>query len=121
MSLALQPMAAFDAHSQCACCHDKGKGNDTCMMHQACSHCNILTSDQQAQLATPSYKLKKEKRYSKSDKTDGDNSSTQIDPTLVSVLGAGNEKEKQKSPDKGVAKERNKHYPCQVFPPDTQP
>ena len=39
-------------------------------MQQECPHCNVLTSDQWAQLATSSYKLRKEKHDSKSGKSD---------------------------------------------------
>ena len=53
-------ISAFDAHSHCAYC-EKNKGSDPCVMQQDSSHYNMLTTDQRAQLATPSYKLKKEK------------------------------------------------------------
>ena len=60
-----------------------------------CPHCNILTTDQQAKLATPSYEIRKEKRYNKSDNSDKQeedgNSATLIDLTVVLVLGAVNE------------------------------
>ena len=46
--------------------------------------CNALTTEQKAQLATPSYKLKKEKKAAR--KTDND-SFTLIDPDHLSVLG----------------------------------
>ena len=61
-------MASFDGHLYCACCRDKGKGKDTCVESKDssdCVHCNSLTPEQRAQLATPSYKLKKEKREAK--------------------------------------------------------
>ena len=61
-------MVAFDNHNYCASCHDKGKGSNPCLLKQDCGFCIAMTSDQQAQLATPSYKLKKDKRDLKSDK-----------------------------------------------------
>ena len=35
------------------------------MLKQECKFCNSLTMDQKSQLATPSYKLKKEKKIEK--------------------------------------------------------
>ena len=58
-------MASIDGHSFCARCHDKGKGSEPCIGNKDtpdCKFCNSLTPEQCAQLATPSYKLKKEKR-----------------------------------------------------------
>ena len=66
-------MASFDGHLSCARCRDKGKGKDTCVENKDstnCSHCNALTPEQKAQLATPSYKLKKEKREAKKAETE---------------------------------------------------
>ena len=37
-------MAAFDAHSHCACYHDKGKGNGPCVIHEDCPHCYVQTN-----------------------------------------------------------------------------
>ena len=55
-------MAGFDSHNYCAHCRNKGKGKDPCVEKpdSDCKFCNILTSDQRAQLSTPSYKIKKE-------------------------------------------------------------
>ena len=63
-------MAAFDAHSHCAHRHKKSKGNDPFVMQKDCPHCNVLTTDQRAQFATPPYKIKKKERDSKSGKSD---------------------------------------------------
>ena len=55
-----------------------------------CKFCLLLTPEQKAQLATPSYKLKKEKRevkkldISSAPSKDG----TLVDPATVSVIGA---------------------------------
>ena len=61
-------MAGFDPHTVCARCRDKKKGKDPCVEKEgaSCHHCNALTPEQLAQLSTPSYKLKKEKRDMKS-------------------------------------------------------
>ena len=63
-------MAGFDLHGVYARCRDKKKGKDTCVEKPGsdCQHCKALTPEQLAQLSTPSYKLKKEKR-DKSDTT----------------------------------------------------
>ena len=71
-------------------------------MHRECTFCNILTTDQKTQLATSTYKLKKDKKANK--KNSSNNSSTFIDPDHVSVLGAVN----TKSPEEKVVKEKQK-------------
>ena len=85
-------MAGFDHHSVCARCRDKKKGSDPCIETPpaACSHCDELSSEQKAQLSTPSYKLKKEKKEAKSStpaKVLDTLSPTLVDPALVSVVG----------------------------------
>ena len=85
-------MAGFDLHSVCARCRDKKKGSDPCIgtPPATCSHCDALTAEQKAQLSTPSYKLKKEKREAKSStpaKASDTLSPTLMDPALVSVVG----------------------------------
>ena len=84
-------MAGFDFHS-CARCRDKKKGSDPCVEipPAPCRHCDALTADQKAQLSTPSYKLKKEKREAKTSTPAKDSdtlSPTLVDPALVSVVG----------------------------------
>ena len=61
-------MAGFDTHNFCGRCYNKGKGKDPCVekTESDCRFCNILTSDQRAQLSTPFYKIKKEKGKAKS-------------------------------------------------------
>ena len=85
-------MAGFDHHSVCARCRDKKKGSDPCTKTPPapCVHCDALTPEQKDQLATPSYKLKKEKKEAKSSMPlkDSDTlSPTLVDPALVSVVG----------------------------------
>ena len=72
----------------CTRCREKGKGSDPCLSKQDCSFCNLLTSDQCAQLATPSYKLKKEKRDFK-DKSDKFKPSEAVVNTSSPHLGPG--------------------------------
>ena len=88
-------MAGFDPHTVCARCRDKKKGKDPCVEKEGanCHHCNALTPEQLAQLSTPCYKLKKEKRDMKSSTpsknpvADNTLSPTLVDPSLVTVMG----------------------------------
>ena len=73
-------MASFDTHVRCARCREKGSGSDPCVQGKDdCTACLMLTPKQRKQLATPTYKLRKEKKSSKSD--------VLIDPSQVSVIG----------------------------------
>ena len=61
-------MASFDGHAFCARCREKGKGTEPCIANKEttdCKFCNLFTPEQQAQISTPSYKIKKEKREAK--------------------------------------------------------
>ena len=105
-------MANFDTHSHCARCWDKGKGKEPCVSDPQtsdCQICNSLTSDQHQQLATPSYKLKKEKREAKlTDSTPSQDSEQLVDPSSVSVIGVVDGQGSVKSP-------------APVPPPDKKP
>ena len=70
-------MANFDKHSRCARCRDKGQGEDPCVKQPQCEFCELLTPEQVVQLATPTYKLRKEKQKSKD---------VLIDPASVTVI-----------------------------------
>ena len=70
-------MASFDKHSHCARCRDKGMGDDPCIRKLPCEYCELLTLEQVIQLATPTYKLRKEKQESKD---------SLVDPASVTVL-----------------------------------
>ena len=51
-----------------------------------CTLCNAFTPEQRAQISTPSYKIKKEKRESKrSDSTQP--TDELVDPSSISVIG----------------------------------
>ena len=54
-------MAGFDSHSKCARCRDKGLGDDPCILKKECLICKRFTPEQVLQLATPTYKDRKEK------------------------------------------------------------
>ena len=54
-------MASFDKHSRCARC----QGDDPCVKQLACEFCDLLSPEQVLQLATPTYKIRKEKQKSK--------------------------------------------------------
>ena len=55
-------MDTFDQHNNCAWCHNKGLGIDLCVFKTDCQFYNLLTSDQKSQLATPTYKARKDKK-----------------------------------------------------------
>ena len=84
-------MAGFDTHAVCARCRDKKKGSDPCVETppKPCSHCDSLSPQQLAQLSTPSYQLKKEKKKDSNLASPAQDtlSPTLIDPNLVSVVG----------------------------------
>ena len=68
------------------------------MLNLECMFCNSLTRDQKSQLATPSYKLKKEKKSEKTYKKDSSNkTSTLEDQDIVYVIGVVKSPEKVKA------------------------
>ena len=95
-------MANFDTHFHCARCRDKGKGKEPCVSDPQtsnCQICNSLTSDQLQQLATPSYKLKKEKREAKlTEPAPSQDSEQLVNPSNVSVIGVIDAQGSVKSP-----------------------
>ena len=95
-------MASFDSHSHCTRCKDKGKGKDVCVDNPQSSDCQIcksFTSEQRQQLATPSYKIKKEKREArKLDSSPSKDSETLVDPANVSVIAPVDSQGSVKSP-----------------------
>ena len=81
-------MAVFDNHRKCACCRDKGVGDDLCVKKQECKICQAFTPAQLKQLSTPTYQSRKERELKKS----SSDSPARVTPTLVepadvSVLG----------------------------------
>ena len=84
-------MASFDGHSFCARCRDKGKGEEPCISNKEtvdCKFCNSVHPEQHMQLATPSYKIKKEKREAKRADSNPADDSSLVDPATVSIIGA---------------------------------
>ena len=81
-------MASF-GHAFCTRCRDKGKGMDQCVEtpQSECKFWIILTPEQLAQLATLSYKLKKEKREAKKLEITPSKDSTLVEPSTVAVIG----------------------------------
>ena len=58
-------MENFDSHAFCARCREKGKGSDDCGKNPQstdCKICSAFSEEQRLQLATPLYRIKKEKR-----------------------------------------------------------
>ena len=93
-------MAIFDGHAFCARCREKGKGEEPCVTDKDtvdCSLCNSFTPEQRAQISTPSYKIKKEKREAKrADITQP--TDELVDPSSVSVIGVVSGPSSDRSP-----------------------
>ena len=54
--------AAFDAHDKCARSREKKIGNDPCVQDEQCSICEGFSDLQCDTLATPSYRIRNEKK-----------------------------------------------------------
>ena len=83
-------MAIFNGRAYCARCREKGKGEEPCIANKEtldCTICNSLTPEQRTQLATPSYKIKKEKREAKRLDSNPSDEVALVDPDTVSVIG----------------------------------
>ena len=78
-------MAGFDSHSKCARCRDKGLGDDPCVQKKECDICRGFTPEQTLQLATPTYRDRKEKKTTTTTTTSS--TPTLVDPAHVIVLG----------------------------------
>ena len=55
-------MAAFDSHDKCARCRDKRIGEDNCVLEKPCPICDRFSDTQRELLATPSYRIRKDKK-----------------------------------------------------------
>ena len=80
-------MALFDNHKKCVRCHEKGVGGDPCVKKQDCQICKVLTPSQILQLATPTYKARKERGEQKKSEASSDATPTLVDPSDVTLLG----------------------------------
>ena len=96
-------MAGFDSHSKCARCRDKGVGDDPCVLKKECDVCKGFTPEQIQQLATPTYRDRKEKKA-----TASSSAPTLVDPAHVSVLGKV-EKVKASQPQSTPTTKKTKH------------
>ena len=105
-------------HAFCARCREKGKGTDDCVKNSQtsdCKICNAFSEEQRLQLATPSYRIKKEKREAKKlEATPTKDSEDLVDPASVSVIGPVEKSSTSKPtveappPDKKVKKDSKK-------------
>ena len=77
-------MASFDGHFKCARCRDKGVGEDACVLKKDCIVCKEFTSQQILQLATPTYRERKNKEKTL---VSSSPAPTLVDPSHVSLLG----------------------------------
>ena len=65
-------MAIFDNHKKCARCREKGVGDDPCVKKLDCQICKGFTPSQIIQLATPTYKARKERGEQKKSEASSD-------------------------------------------------
>ena len=75
-------MASFDLHKPCARCRDKGIGDDDCVEKRSCVICDGFTETQKDMLATPTYKIRKDKK-----------SGVLVSPDQVTVIASVEDKE----------------------------
>ena len=80
-------MALFDNHKKCARCCDKGVGDDPCVKKLDCHICKTFTPAQIQQLATPTYRSRKERGELKKSEVSSDATPTLVDPLEVTLLG----------------------------------
>ena len=76
-------MALFGGHLKCAGFRDKGVGDDPCVLKRDCPICKACTPEQILQLATPTYRERKNKEK----KVSASPTPTLVDPSQVIVLG----------------------------------
>ena len=65
-------MALFDNHKKCARCHEKGVGDDPCVKKLDCQIFKAFMPGQVQQLATPTYKSRKERGEQKKSEVSSD-------------------------------------------------
>ena len=76
--------AGFDSHVYCARCRDQSKGDEPCVRKGECKFCNILSNDQKAHLATPTYQEKKKEHAQKAIMEES--SGTVVEPSSVTAI-----------------------------------
>ena len=55
-------MANFDLHDKCARCREKSIGEDDCVLNKSCVICDGFSESQREMLATPTYRIWKDKK-----------------------------------------------------------
>ena len=96
-------MTLFDAHFKCACCSETGIGQDPCIEKKQCQICDNFSEDQKKQLATPTYRARKELQKTSSP-------SQAVDPADVTILveSKGETSDRGKTPSKKLKKSSHK-------------
>ena len=79
-------MALFDNHNKCSRCREKGVGDDPCVKKLDCQICKPFTPAQVQQLATPTYKARKERGEQKKSEVSSDATPTVVDLVEVSLF-----------------------------------
>ena len=85
-------MANFDLHDKCARCREKSIGEDPCVLKKICAICDGFTDTQCDMLATPTYKIRKDKK-----------AGLLVSPKDVTVLGTADSESTFQSPYGAVA------------------
>ena len=75
-------MAIFDLHNKCVRCKEKLIGEDDCVKDRPCSICDGFSDVQQESSATPTYRIRKEKK-----------AGVLVSPKEVTVLAPVNDNE----------------------------
>ena len=95
-------MALFDSHTKCARCREKGIGKEK----KPCTICDSFSEEQKRQLATPTYRVRKELQKKTS------SPSQVVDPADVTVLGEveskGDSSDRGETPSKKAKKSSHK-------------
>ena len=99
-------MALSDSHSKCARCREKGIGDDPCVKKKQCQICDSFSEQQKLQLATPTYRVRKELQKKAS------SPSLSVDPSDVTVIGKVEDKgdisDRGETPSKKAKKSSHK-------------
>ena len=112
-------MALFDSHTKCARCRDKGLGQNDCVQKKDCVICNNFAAEQKLQLATPTYRARKDKELQKKSA-----SPSLVDLSTVTVVGKV-ESAKGDSSDRGETPTKKKKVshksPKKIIKPPKNP
>ena len=93
----------------------EGKGKEPCIADKDtldCELCNSFTPEQRAQISTPSYKIRKEKREAKrQDQPHPTEDVSLVDPSTVAVIGVVGNASSDKSPAPPEKKSKKEKAP----------